>query len=278
MTDTLRRYWVRNYELRDLGSWPEQQVSREHDPVGPGTPKQVYLAADVEAVEQKCEGLRAEVQMADDYKMAAFREYFKALNLDWNEYDKKCSTVILAIDDLKHALAAKEAEVARYRGSQHVLIEERQAPWDTRDTLHAELDRYQTAIRQGLWGDTTPDEPHGKEIFVIRREVVKLHAELARVRKILDTPVEPVVTIEADGRVTVPVETYQSAQAHTTALRGALEWADNELSHSQDETSCCYKWCEACKKTMKNPVWKKWWQDDFNPITAALQPSRGEQG
>ena len=55
-----------------------------------------------------------------------------------------------------------------------------------RGTLQTELDRYQTAIRQGLWGDTAPDEPHGKEIFVIRCEVVKLHEELARVREAVE--------------------------------------------------------------------------------------------
>lgn len=55
-----------------------------------------------------------------------------------------------------------------------------------RDTLQAELDRYQTAIRQGLWGDEAPNEPHGTEIFAIRREVVKLQAELAHEQELVN--------------------------------------------------------------------------------------------
>ena len=63
----MKRYWVRNYELRDLGSWPEHQVSREHDPFGPGIPKQVYLAADVEAViEQADKAIKGAIGKTDD--------------------------------------------------------------------------------------------------------------------------------------------------------------------------------------------------------------------
>ena len=48
--EPVRRYWVRAYELRDLGSWPQHQVDREHDPFGPGIPKQVILASDHDAL------------------------------------------------------------------------------------------------------------------------------------------------------------------------------------------------------------------------------------
>ena len=93
----MKRYWVRNYELRDLGSWPEHQVSREHDPFGPGIPKQVYLAVDVEAVEKRCIVAENEICTATDQIPP----------------DMEGDSLSTALIKLKDALAAKEAEVVR---------------------------------------------------------------------------------------------------------------------------------------------------------------------
>ena len=59
-------------------------------------------------------------------------------------------------------------------------------------------------------------------------------------------------------------------------LINVLEWADNELNHSQDETSCCYRNCAACKKTRTHPLFKKWWNDGHNPIQDAIESLKRE--
>ena len=132
-----------------------------------------------------------------------------------------------ANDTLQRDLAAKEAALGEARrllriwhDSDDAIMEKHGVDTDgyiakleaKRDTLQAELDCYQTAIRQGLWGDTAPNKPHGKEIFAIRREVVKLHAELARVREALKDLLEQVGSLEG-YELTRDVEPYK-AQAN----------------------------------------------------------------
>lgn len=48
-----------------------------------------------------------------------------------------------------------------------------------------------------------------------------------------------------------------------------LEWAENEMTHSQDETACCYIWCEACKESKKR--WRKAHDTETNLVTNLLE-------
>ena len=70
----MKRYWVRAYELRDLGSWPQHQVDREHDPFGPGIPKQVILASDHDRLHAELASSERAVKFHQELSESRFKQ------------------------------------------------------------------------------------------------------------------------------------------------------------------------------------------------------------
>ena len=197
MSQQPMKYWVQEVMLQVIPETVLGQPSVQYVPV--------YLAADVEAlVQANTEAMEMYIEVNGKYHackdaLAAKEAVVERLRT-MSTVEMMCEneSVNQHVREWEVRCLNAEAELTRYKnipvepvvtieadGRVTVPVEALQAYLHQRDTLQAELDRYQTAIRQGLWGDTIPDEPHGKEIFVIRREVVKLYAELARVREAL---------------------------------------------------------------------------------------------